>query len=168
MALETPAHLIVDVARLDEEGEDFAGETGDVLGLGSEFIRPLGGIHYDLFAQVLGTELVVRGSLEEDFAAVCSRCAKNFTFTSEVRDYTASFEVDEKTQFVDLTEDLRQSIILALPTYPVCRQDCKGLCPVCGKDLNEGPCHCKTAVADSRWAALDAVRPVMETGKKKR
>ncbi|MBM4434775.1 MAG: DUF177 domain-containing protein [Chloroflexi bacterium] len=54
---------------------------------------------------------------------------------------------------VDLTPLLREEVILATPQAPLCRPDCRGLCQVCGKDLNESP-HDHEAPADDRWAAL--------------
>ncbi|MDD2213216.1 MAG: DUF177 domain-containing protein [Oscillospiraceae bacterium] len=45
---------------------------------------------------------------------------------------------------IDLTTALTEAIILALPTKVLCRADCRGLCPHCGQDLNEGPCTCRT------------------------
>jgi uncharacterized protein len=44
---------------------------------------------------------------------------------------------------VDITNDIRQEIILAYPMIPICRQTCKGLCAVCGYNLNQGVCHCE-------------------------
>lgn len=151
--------LLIDVARLDRAGEDFSGTLDDaILELADdEFLHPFAGVRYDVSAQVLGSELLVRGTLAQDFETVCSRCGADFDFTVTVPDFTASFEVAEKTEFVDLTDEIRQCIILALPTYPVCRSDCRGVCPTCGKNLNEGSCGCADAVADSRWGALDAL-----------
>ncbi len=160
MAMEEEAEmtekLLIDVARLDKGGENYAGVVDDaVLEMDGELLRPFAGIRYDLFVQLFGTELLVRGTLEQDFDAVCCRCGGDFDFTTRVDDFTASVEVNEKTEFVDLTDELRQSIILSLPSYPVCRQDCLGVCPTCGKNLNEGPCACSHAERDSRWGALD-------------
>ena len=157
------AKLEIDVARLNPEGEDIEGVVDDaVLDLHDEYVHPFAGIRYRLFVQLLGHELLVRGTLEQDFDAVCSRCGGDFDFTVMVPDLAASFEVDEKTEFVDLTDELRQSIILALPTYPVCRDDCQGVCPRCGKNLNEGACSCRSDEADGRWGALDALFPGKE------
>lgn len=151
--------LLIDVARLDPEGEDLSGVLDDaVLEMANDpYSHPFAGIRYELFAKVLGTELLVRGTLSQDFDSVCSRCGADFDFTVNVPDFTVSLEVDEKTEFIDLTDELRQCIILALPTYPVCRQDCLGVCPTCGKNLNEGPCACRQNEPDSRWGALDAL-----------
>ena len=155
--------LLIDVSRLDKEGEDFEDVLDDaVLELDGDLLRPFAGIRYSLFAQQLGRELLVRGTLAQDFDAVCSRCGGDFDFTVSVPDFLASVETDEKTEFVDLTDELRQSIILGLPTYPVCRADCRGVCPTCGKNLNEGPCACAHEVRDDRWGALDALLPEKE------
>jgi uncharacterized protein len=55
---------------------------------------------------------------------------------------------------VDLTEAVRQNVLLALPMVTICREDCKGLCPQCGHDLNLGPCECKPEV-DARLSVLE-------------
>ena len=150
--------LIIDVARLDRDGESFTGVVDDaVLEIDGELLRAFGGIRYEIFVQRFGTELLARGTLAQDFDAVCSRCGGDFDFTVTVDDFTASVEVDDTTEFADLTDELRQSIILALPSYPVCRPDCRGVCPMCGKNLNEGSCTCRHVERDSRWGALDAL-----------
>ena len=155
--------LAIDVARLDRDGEAVEGVLDDaVLDLHDEYLRPFAGIRYRLSVQLAGRELLARGELEQDFEAVCSRCGADFDFTVTVPDFLASFETDEKTEIVDLTDELRQSIILALPTYPVCRADCRGVCPTCGKNLNEGPCACVHEERDGRWGALDVLLPGAE------
>jgi uncharacterized protein len=57
-----------------------------------------------------------------------------------------------------LEDALREQVLLALPLKAVCREDCKGLCPHCGKNLNEGPCSCAEPVDDPRWSALKEIR----------
>jgi len=58
-----------------------------------------------------------------------------------------------------LLEDvLREQVLLALPLKVTCGPDCKGLCPQCGKNLNQEQCSCSTALEDPRWAALKEVR----------
>ncbi len=53
-----------------------------------------------------------------------------------------------------LKDWIRQYLLLALPMSPLCRADCKGLCPRCGKNLNQGPCACPPEAPDERWSAL--------------
>jgi len=62
-----------------------------------------------------------------------------------------------------LLEDvLREQVLLALPLKVTCREDCKGLCPQCGKNLNQEQCSCSIEVEDPRWAALKEVRSRLE------
>jgi uncharacterized protein len=58
------------------------------------------------------------------------------------------------TMLIDLSDDVRQSVLLAFPLKHVCREDCRGLCPRCGKNLNEGSCDCKDVPLDGRWDKL--------------
>ncbi len=54
-----------------------------------------------------------------------------------------------------LFDEVREAVVVALPQHPLCRSDCRGLCPQCGADLNEGGCDCPASeTADPRWAAL--------------
>jgi len=62
-----------------------------------------------------------------------------------------------------LLEDvLREQVLLALPLKVTCREDCKGLCPQCGKNLNQEQCSCSREIDDPRWAALKDVRSRLE------
>ncbi|MCR5415138.1 MAG: DUF177 domain-containing protein [Kiritimatiellae bacterium] len=146
MAEETEKKLLIDVARLDPEGETLEGEA-DIVDLDEPFVKPFGGVRYSLKAQLFGTELLVRGRLEQDFDLVCSRCGETFDTTVKVDDFTASVEVSQKDQFADLTVDARECIILALPTYPVCAEDCPGFAQKAEKPKG-----------DDRWSALDGLK----------
>jgi uncharacterized metal-binding protein YceD (DUF177 family) len=137
--------LKIEIARLASSGETLEGEV-DCVDLDEEFVKPFGGIRYRLTAKIYGTELLVRGHLEQDFTLVCCRCGCDFDTTVKVDDFTCSFAVDEKTTEVDLTNELRESIILTLPTYPVCRETCPGV-------ERQAPLP-----ADDRWNALDDLK----------
>ena len=143
--MELEKKLVVDVTRLDPEGETLEGEV-DAVDLDEEFVKPFGGIRYRLSLQVFGTELLVRGRLEQDFTLVCSRCGKDFDDTVVADDFVTSVEIGEKTQDVDLTDELRECIILKLPTYPVCDEACPGI-----EQKTEMP-------EDDRWGALDQLK----------
>ena len=140
------SRLTVQVARLDPEGETIEGEA-DIIDLDEEFVKPFGGVRYRLTVQLFGTELLVRGHLEQDFDLVCSRCGKDFDTTVKVDDFTFSVAVEENQQEVDLTADARESIILTLPTYPVCDEACPGI----AQQAVETP-------GDDRWSALDGLK----------
>ncbi len=67
-----------------------------------------------------------------------------------------SFLIDAR-HHLDLEEAVRQASVLAEPMAPLCRPDCRGLCPRCGADRNANPCECDTRPVDERWAALGGV-----------
>ena len=134
--------LIVDASRLDADGEELEGEV-DAVDLDEEFVKPFGGVRYRLKAQLFGSELLVRGHLEQDFTLVCSRCGEDFDDTVVVDDFTVSREIDDKAPEADLTDEIRESIILTLPTYPVCSETCPGVV------------RRAQLPADDRWSVLD-------------
>jgi len=158
--LQTQARLTVDVARLAKTGERLTGELdGAVLDLGDTagLIEPAGGIRYDLNVEPIGSELLVRGSASVAVAFICSRCAGRFETQIRESAFVASYPLEEMTDSVDLTADLREAMILLLPGYPVCQEGCCGLCPRCGTNLNQASCRCKSEDADGRWNALDVI-----------
>ena len=59
-----------------------------------------------------------------------------------------------ESDLLDITEPVRESLLLAVPLQSLCREDCRGLCPVCGADRNEGDCGCDATTVDPRLAAL--------------
>jgi hypothetical protein len=137
--------LKLDAARISREGEELSGALDDsIYDFADEFLKPFGGLRYELGAMLVGSELLVRGKLEQDFEAACSRCGKDFDFTVKVKDFTASFEIGDGADFVDITQELRESVLLELPNYPVCSEDCPGV-----ETQEDAP-------VDTRWAALDA------------
>ncbi len=157
--METQGHLIVDVARLSASGEKIAGETReDLLDLGEEdLLVPLGGIKYVLRVEALGSELLVQGEVSQRIKCACTRCGAVFECDVVDSDFVCAVEINALTEFVDLTAEIREAIILALPGYPVCRTDCKGLCTTCGANLNITTCSCRQSGQEGRWAALDAL-----------
>jgi uncharacterized protein len=61
-----------------------------------------------------------------------------------------------------LEDALREQVLLSLPLKVVCREDCKGLCPVCGKNRNAELCSCVQPLQDPRWAALKEIREKLD------
>lgn len=96
---------------------------------------------------------------------VCDRCLTTITRgVTQNADHTVvrTLNNSEDDDFllvadgiVELTELATNDIILELPGKFLCSEDCKGLCPVCGQDLNHGGCDCETKTIDPRFAALD-------------
>jgi len=117
--------------------------------------------------------ILVQGKVHTCIPAECSRCLNSFDCpltidieeeyfpiidvnsgsALEVPDEPDSFRIDEH-HILDLSEAIRQNALLAIPMKPLCREDCPGLCPECGKDLTKTRCNCKTNKIDPRWSKL--------------
>lgn len=66
--------------------------------------------------------------------------------------------IERGTGEIDVGPEIRDRLFVEVERYPLCREDCAGLCPLCGIDRNEATCDCTTERIDSRWSALEAVR----------
>lgn len=107
------------------------------------------------------SSILVKGVVDSEVELTCSRCLNQFNCpltlnieeeyfpTTDVNSGASlpssgdpdRFTIDER-HVLDLTEALRQRALLAIPMKPLCREDCAGLCPSCGRNLNLGPCNC--------------------------
>jgi uncharacterized protein len=72
----------------------------------------------------------------------CSRCLKECDQVVE-KDIDVQYPLDKSQQFIDITQEIRQEIILGNPDKFLCKADCRGICPNCGQDLNSGECKCR-------------------------
>ncbi len=84
--------------------------------------------------------LTFRGKLTSRVNHLCARCLKGVEEPVE-EPFELIYDIKGKEE-VDALDDLREILILDHPIRFLCREDCRGLCPCCGKDLNEGPCPC--------------------------
>ena len=108
--------------------------------------------------------LTLRGTLSASLRCVCDRCAAEFDrevsypldlpLASELQDEENPDYFLLDGDELDLEELLETVFILNMDTRFLCRDDCKGLCSCCGKNLNEGPCGCRTE-SDPRLAVLE-------------
>jgi len=108
--------------------------------------------------------ILLSGKIEPNLKVECARCGKQFGYkepimlNAKITDKLANADEDEfiimEDFAIDIDEIVRSALILELPTRYLCREDCKGLCPQCGKDLNNGSCGCNLGERDSRWDVL--------------
>ena len=103
----------------------------------------------------------VRGTLRSALRAICSRCLNTFDYPVMQNIEEEYLSKAEEGAFainaggeIDLSEAVRQYMLLAVPMKPLCRPDCAGLCPSCGRDLNAGLCECPRGDVDPRLAPL--------------
>lgn len=174
--------LLVKVTPIPEEGEEGRWEIPpEAFKSGADEAHPLpvkdvailhGRIYRD------DRTVFFNGAVEAVFSLSCGRCLKPFDMDiqedvtavfmprgllaagddeAEVTDADVdvhSYEEDE----IDLYAPAHDQVALALPMRPLCAESCKGLCPRCGEDLNEGPCGCPEPEIDSRFAALKKLK----------
>ena len=154
--------MIINVHRIPPEGCTFEGEEPpDTVDLaeGDDLVRVSGPIRYRLAAEVVSRELVVKGEISAPAELACSRCAAFFSTTLSDSSFLRAYDLPEGADTIDVTGDLREAILLQLPNFPICSAACEGLCPQCGRNLNQGPCDCAPLEGDARWSALDGLPP---------
>jgi uncharacterized protein len=119
-------------------------------------------------------EIRIQGRYLVEMKSECDRCLGEARFplnagfdlfyhpAQAVSGDEAEVEIDESQAEIGFYEGhglelepiLLEQVLLALPMQRVCREDCAGICPLCGKNRNESPCDCKIEKADNRWGAL--------------
>ena len=121
--------------------------------------------------QKVRDEYYCHGSANVPVEQECSRCLNpfdaelsgNFNFivrTSEGSNTEGAGDEEDvlytkvNEPVVELNEVIRETLLLSLPLKPLCNEDCKGLCPGCGVNLNEETCECRNEEADERWEGL--------------
>ena len=141
------------------------------VGLGEPFF---GNISVNVDLNKIHNQIVINTTLSIHTEFECDRCTKNYksTLKSSYKMVYMLGTEPEDTEAINLTylpadadkitldNDIRDYAMLAVPMKKLCKEDCKGLCVKCGKDLNEGDCGCKHEEIDERWL------PLMELKKK--
>jgi uncharacterized protein len=136
------------------------------LGFGADgpWLVEIGG---ELCVDNLEGRCLLRGELTAEGPATCDRCLAGFTLRFPVafelmvlRDAGHEDEdadspiVHQRSGLVDLHENVREAVVLAVPQVRLCRPDCRGLCSRCGADRNAGDCQCRNDDVDPRWHDL--------------
>lgn len=118
-----------------------------------------------------GKELIFTGKIKGDTQLVCNRCLERYGFcldTDFKEEFCHASDLDEfreegrntddihvfEGNRINLEDIIRESVLLSIPMKSVCDEDCRGLCPVCGKNLNKDNCGCEITTVDPRLADL--------------
>jgi uncharacterized protein len=161
--------LLIDLDRLAREGRarlDVKIATDAAFWEDTD-VTPRTPLEVHLEAQQAGPDVVVRGTLRGTFRQECRRCLApvGVEIDEELgRLYRAgdALEDDESEDVLplprgselDLSDPVREQVVVSVPRYVYCRDDCQGLCPQCGTNWNESECDCTTDERDERWAPL--------------
>jgi len=168
--------VLYNVAQLLKEGVGATRERaidGDLFKIDEDNPGPVH-VHGKAFLVRTPRGVLVTGGAEAALVFACRRCLE--PVCTDVRidfeeEYIATIDVEtglslplnedddrasliDDQHILDLTEVLRQYVVIESLGSGLCRPDCKGLCPTCGSNLNAGPCRCDRSVVDPRWAAL--------------
>lgn len=115
-------------------------------------------IHLTGKVEWTGKEFILDLLAEATVEEVCDRCTRTFTANLVFpiwEEMDLPPEQKNKSDQLDITELIRDNILVQLPTKTLCSPDCKGLCPVCGKDRNEFDCTCESEQIDPRLSVLN-------------
>jgi uncharacterized protein len=166
----------IDVAYLESHPEEWITYPltweGDKLELNGEEVRFLEPVSGSVSFAEIGDKIAVKGHMKTSLELSCGRCLGSFGFPVN-SDFALTLVPGTEGQYLedaytlvkdelDLSLVITEQLLFALPIGPVCQPDCKGLCPECGRDLNEGPCQCGSKLIDPRW---DALNKLLEDGK---
>ena len=113
------------------------------------------GVEVDCDRCLKAVEVPVEVEFETSFLPAAS--AEGATDNVELQAEDLAVSVFEG-EAIDVDEVVREQILLALPTRLLCGEECRGLCPTCGADLNQAHCSCERRETDPRWAALASLR----------
>lgn len=152
--------MIIETRELRDRERSYKGEEpASILDLAADpFIRGGGGIRYALTARRLNDQLLVLGSLAVNLECRCARCAEWFRKNLRVPAFVRSYPLASENEAIDLTDDIREDILLALPINLVCADKCRGLCPGCGANLNKQACACPAGEPPAEWSVLDQLK----------
>ncbi|HSB71702.1 MAG TPA: DUF177 domain-containing protein [Candidatus Methylomirabilis sp.] len=166
--------MLIEVSRIPPEGLDVALPDEELdLGASAGVWTGPASVRADLHIDRSGRGLLISGAFTGGISLVCSRCLECFGFQAEDRfqvycEAAARAGPEEEHELSDDELDvtyleegrintdhlLRENILLSLPIQPLCREDCQGLCPRCGANLNQGACGCTEARVDPRLQVL--------------
>ena len=112
------------------------------IGLSDEEIDLRSPITIQANMERVDNQIIARTKVSTDYGYLCSRCLEGF---HEAREdfYEFDFDLTPEVECIDLGEEIRQEMILANPARILCKDDCKGICPGCGVNLNLEKCKCK-------------------------
>lgn len=177
--------MIIDVSGIkDTKGATISVTLNDTVALPIERLEGTQKVHVSgsITAANVGDHISVFGDVSTDVAVDCDRCLSEFSYNikasvddsyydkavltarqeQSLREQGVSFRVYEGDR-LDVSPSVIEALILEFPIKLVCRDDCKGLCPVCGQDLNNGSCSCVVDDVDPRMLKLKELLKTNET-----
>jgi len=125
--------MLIEIPKIPPGGARYDGEEpAEILGLeGDPFVRAESCVRYRLTVEIVSGGLLVRGRVEADLSFACSRCGAFFSTTVAEFCFLRDVSLQPGQIEADVTDDLREAVLLRIPTAPVCGESCAGVCPHC-------------------------------------
>ena len=116
-------------------------------------------LKYQLTGSKVSGGVLISGKCTTAVSGICGRCLEAVEQPIEAK-IDLFFDPDEVQEELDISEDIREEVLLAFPMNLLCSSDCAGLCRNCGGNINRGECSCddKSHSGDFRWSALDSLK----------
>jgi uncharacterized protein len=151
-------------------------QDADSLGIPRDDAALAGPVKVSLELNVTGEDIRIDGGVSTVVEEECSRCLESYkrdleaelhlyAIGSRSRGARPEPEDDQGEGMLihdgrqlDLSDEVRSAILLSIPMQPLCSPECKGLCPGCGANLNQGQCNCGHRAIDPRWKGLEKLR----------
>lgn len=162
MAIPTrqdPARLIVQTTQISQDGTELDGELSPEVfaGIDDGHLQVEAPLIYKLRAFIVNQGLLVRGDVSSVLQCRCDRCLNSYDLP--VRNESSHYWDGPLPQTVELTENLREDILILMPQKCLCKPECLGLCPGCGQNRNLANCECREESAPpSTWDQLDGLQ----------
>jgi len=127
-------------------------------------------IHYNI--NKVSDEVFVKANIKTQSDLICDRCIEQFlldidetinlVFTTDTQlsreENEDIYLITEAESNINITESVRQTLLVTLPVKKLCKESCHGLCQYCGTNLNENSCNCEDERIDPRWEALKKIK----------
>ena len=147
----------INIIKLTPEGSTFEGvESSKLLDIeDTEYVRCPNDIKYYLKVSLVNNGVLVEGLVETDIVCKCGSCLNSYIFKVKNNEICHFYENPNKHE-IDLTDDIREDILISFPVNLKCSAGCKGLCSECGQNLNDGECSCSENTDNKDlWNELD-------------
>jgi len=168
--IKQPDHIKIRISGLSSGLHEYHfSPSAAELGLGSNFGKL---VEVDVAIDKTPRQVLLKSNIRTSGIFNCDRCIENFERPISTA-FTMLYIFDEKersgapdeevqviapdTVYIDISEDVRQMITLSVPLKLLCREDCRGLCPRCGKNRNIEQCDCRDDQIDPRWQGLEGL-----------
>jgi uncharacterized metal-binding protein YceD (DUF177 family) len=156
----------ISLSKIDAAGIDVEGSESPAFLEMSDPARAVASsdVTYKVHVSLVTGGVLVKGTASAAFDAVCGRCLKKIRFDVTDAEVCHLVEGSNLTE-IDITDEIREDILIELPQYFLCAEDCPGLCPVCGAALAAGKCGCRPkkeekdlVPPESVWKELDNIK----------